>query len=95
MATPPAITNIVVHPQWGVPMEYHKLVRAEADIQASESFVTFASYYNKGVHDADGMSMTMTTARIPQAIFNTEKVLLQAVIAAEGNPLSGGKIVVE
>lgn len=89
----PAITNIVIHPQWGVPMEYHKLVRAEADIQADESFVTFASYYNKGVHDADGMSMTMTTARIPQAIFNTEKILLQAVIAAEGNPLSGGTIV--
>lgn len=91
----PAITNIVVHPQWGVPMEYHKLVRAEADIQANESFVTFASYYNKGVHDADGMSMTMTTARIPKAVFNTEKVLLQEVIDAEGNPLSGGTIVLK
>lgn len=87
-----AITQIIVHPQWGAPMEYHKLVRAEADIQANESFVTFASYYNKAIHDADGMSMSMTTARIPQAIFDTVGVLLQAVIDSPDNVLSGGKL---
>lgn len=87
-----AITHIVIHPQWGAPMEYHKLIRSEADIQSNETYVSFASYYNKAVHDADGMSMSITTVRIPQAIFDTVDVLLQAVIDDSDNVLSGGKL---
>ena len=90
-----AITQIVVHPQWGAPMEYHKLIRSEADIQANETYVSFSSYYNKGVHDAGGMSMSVTTARISQAVFDTVDVLLQAVIDDSDNVLSGGELDIE
>lgn len=90
-----AITQIVVHPQWGAPMEYHKLIRSEADIQANETYVSFASYYNKSVHDAGGMSMSITTARITQAVFDTVDVLLQAVIDDSDNVLSGGELDIE
>ena len=90
-----AITHTVVHPQWGAPMEYHKLIRSEADIQANETYVSFASYYNKAVHDTNGMSMSITSARIPQAVFDTVDVLLQAVIDSPDNVLSGGELVID
>ena len=87
------LTKVIIHPQWGAPMEYHKLIRSEADIQANETYVSFSSYYNKSIHDSEGMSMSVTSVRIPKAIFDTAEVLLQAVIDDSDNTLTGGKLV--
>lgn len=89
------LIKVIIHPQWGAPMEYHKLIRSEADIQSNETYVSFASYYNKSVHDSDGMSMSVTSVRIPKAIFDTAEALLQAVIDDSDNTLTGGELEID
>lgn len=89
------LTKVIIHPHWGAPMEYHKLIRSEADIQSNDTYVSFASYYNKSVYDNGGMSMSVTSVRIPKAVFDTADVLLQAVIDDSDNTLTGGELEID
>ena len=86
------LTKEITHQQWGAPMSYHVLVRAEHDLIIKDSFLTFASYYNKDIYTKGGMSMAHTTIRIPDSKLSTQEEYINAVIKNPDNELSGGKL---
>ena len=87
-----AIVKTIIHPQWGAPMEYHVLVRVEHDLITKDSYLTFASYYNKDIYTKEGMSMALTTVHIPDSKLSTQEEYINAVIKDSDNEFSGGKL---
>lgn len=86
------LTKEIIHPQWGAPMGYHVLVRVEHDLITKDSYLTFASYYNKGIYTKEGVSMTHTTVRIPDSKLGTQEEYINEVIKDPDNELTGGKL---
>lgn len=83
----------VIHAQWGVPMGFHKIARAEHDLVSNKSYIVFASYYNQDSAAKGLEAMTHNTVILDSAILADEATLLQAVIDAPDNTMTGGTIV--
>lgn len=87
------INATVIHPQWGNPMGFHKIARAEHDLVSDKSYIVFASYYSQD-SAANGLeAMTHNTVILDNAILADEPTLLQTVIDAPDNIMTGGTIV--
>lgn len=84
------LTKEIIHPQWGAPMSFHVLVRVEHDLISKDSFLTFASYYNKSIYDSEGMSMSHNTVRIPNSKLGTQEEYINAVIKDPDNVFTKG-----
>ena len=84
------LTKEIIHPQWGAPMSFHVLVRVEHDLISKDSFLTFASYYNKSIYDNEGMSMSHNTVRIPNSKLGTQEEYINAVIKDPDNVFTKG-----
>jgi len=87
------INLVVTHPQWGAPMSFHSLVRAEFDKINDETYAVFNSYYNKSVFDAQGTAMSVTTVRVAGSTLYDEEDLLLAVTEQEDITFSGGEVI--
>lgn len=87
------INVVVFHPQWGVPMGFHKIARAEHDLVSNKSYIVFASYYNQQSAENGLEAMAHNTVVLDSAILADEPTLLQTVIDAPDNIMTGGTIV--
>ena len=87
------IKAAVIHPQWGAPMGFHKIARAEHDLISDRSYIIFASYYNQESAENGLEAMSHTTVILNSAILADEVTLLQAVVDASDNVMTGGVIV--
>lgn len=87
------IKATVVHAQWGVPMSFHKIARAEHDLVSDRSYIIFASYYNQESAENGLEAMSHNTVILNSAILADEVTLLQAVIDAPDNIMTDGVIV--
>ena len=87
------INAAVIHTQWGVPMGFHKIARAEHDLVGNKSYIVFASYYNQASAESGLEAMTHNTVILDSAILADEPTLLQTVIDAADNIMTGGTIV--
>ena len=87
------IDAAVIHPQWGVPMGFHKIARAEHDLVSNKSYIVFASYYNQQSAENGLEAMAHNTVVLDSAILADEPTLLQTVIDAPDNIMTGGTIV--
>lgn len=87
------INAVVFHPQWGVPMGFHKIARAEHDLVSNKSYIVFASYYNQASAENGLEAMTHNTVILDSAILADEPTLLQTVVDAPDNIMTGGTIV--
>ncbi|MGB6924824.1 hypothetical protein [Psychrobacter sp.] len=87
------INAIVIHPQWFVPMGFHKIARAEHDLVSNKSYIIFASYYNQVAAENGSEAMTHNTVILDSAVLADEPTLLQIVIDAPDNVMTGGAIV--
>lgn len=87
------INAVVLHPQWGVPMGFHKIARAEHDLISNKSHIIFASYYNQASAESGLEAMAHNTVILDSAILADEPTLLQTVIDASDNIMTGGTIV--
>lgn len=83
----------VIHAQWGAPMGFHKITRAEHDLISDKSYIVFASYYNQESAENGLEVMSYNTIILNSAILADEATLLQAVIDAPDNIMTGGVIV--
>ena len=83
----------IIHDQWGAPMNFHKIVRVDHGLTLDESYVTFASYYNKAAAESGGLYMSHTTVYLGSAKLSNESILLQAVLDKPESIMSGGAIV--
>ena len=84
------LTKEIIHPQWGAPMSFHVLVRVEHDLISKDSYLSFASYYNKEVYDNEGMSMAHTAVRLPNSDLATQEEYINAVIKNPNNEFTDG-----
>ena len=87
------INAVVFHPQWGVLMDFHKIARAEHDLISNKSHIVFASYYNQASAENGLEAMAHNTVVLDNAILADEPTLLQTVIDAPDNIMTGGTIV--
>ena len=87
------IKATVVHAQWGVPMSFHKIARAEHDLISNRSYIIFASYYSQEAAENGLEAMSHTTVILNSAILADEVTLLQTVIDAPDNVMTDGVIV--
>lgn len=84
------LTKEIIHPQWGAPMSFHVLVRVEHDLISKDSYLSFASYYNKQVYDNGGMPMSNAAVHIPNSELGTQEEFINAVIEDPDNEFTGG-----
>ena len=87
------IKATVIHAQWGVPMGFHKIARAEHDLITNTSYIVFASYYNQESAEHGLEAMSHNTVILKSALLADEATLLQAVIDDPDNIMTGGIIV--
>ena len=87
------IKATVIHAQWGVPMSFHKIARAEHDLISNRSYIIFASYYSQETAENGLEAMSHTTVILNSAILADEVTLLQTVIDAPDNVMTDGDIV--
>lgn len=88
------IKATVIHAQWGVPMGFHKIARAEHDLIGNTSYIVFASYYNQESAEHGLEAMSHNTVVLNSALLADEATLLHAVIdSADNNIMTGGTIV--
>lgn len=88
------LTKEIIHPQWGAPMSYHRIVRVETDMVSKQTYIVFSSYYSQAVYEGNGQAMSTNTIHIEDSVLRIERDLLQAIIDSPDNVLSGGTIVV-
>lgn len=87
------IKATVIHAQWGVPMGFHKIARAEHDLTTNTSYIVFASYYNQESAEHGLEAMSHNTVVLKSALLADEATLLQAVIDDPDNVMTGGIVV--
>lgn len=87
-----AITKEIIHEQWGAPMKHHVLVRVDHDLVSKDSYLTFASYFNKAVYDNSGLAMSYLAVTVHDTDLGTQEDFINAVIASPDTQLSGGVI---
>ena len=87
-----SITKTIVHPQWGAPMDFHRITRVEIDMSSNNTYIAFASYYNEEAFANGSMSMSITSIHMEGSTLYTEQDLVQAVIDNPDNELSGGEL---
>ena len=92
MAVTKGIAGVVVHPQWGVPMGFHILSRADFDFLNKGTYVTLASYYSKEVLEAGGTPMHNVTVQLEGATLADEAGLLTAVTTDSKSALKSGVV---
>lgn len=88
------IKGVIVHPQWGVPMGFHTLARADFDFANGSTYVTLSGYYSKEVAESGGQPMYNSTAHIDGAVLSDETGVLQSVISSPDSPLASGVVTV-
>lgn len=88
-----AIEHTTTHPQWGAPMSYHALVRAEFDLDTEMSNANFASYYSKEAYAAGSQPMAYTNISVPGSELKTEQSFLNAIVGLTDTALSGGSVI--
>lgn len=87
-----SITKTITHPQWGAPMEFHRITRVEVDIESNNTYVVFSSFYNEAAFTNGSMAMSVTSVHLTSSKLLTEQELVQAVIDSPDNELSGGTV---
>ena len=87
------ISTVVLHPQWGVPMSFHRISRAEHDLANNRSYIVLASYYTQESAENGLEPMTHNTVVLNNAILADEPTLLQTVIDAPDSIMGSGTIV--
>lgn len=87
------IDTVVLHPQWGVPMSFHRIARAEHDLANNRSYIVFASYYTQESAENNLEPMTHNTIVLNDATLVDEPTLLQTVIDEPDSLMNGGTIV--
>lgn len=87
-----SITKTITHPQWGAPMEFHRITRVEVDMGSNNTYVVFSSFYNEAAFTDGSMPMSVTSVRLASSKLLTEQGLVQAVIDSPDNELSGGEV---
>lgn len=87
-----SITKTLTHPEWGAPMEFHRIIRVEVDMSINETYISFASYYNETAFASGSSYMSITPIHLRDSMLRTEQELVQAVIDGADNVLSGGEI---
>ena len=87
-----SITKTITHPQWGAPMEFHRIMRVEVDMITNDTYVAFGSYYNEAAFANGSSYMSVTSVNIKDSTLYTEQGLVQAVIDDPDNELSGGEL---
>lgn len=86
------ITKTITHPQWGAPMDFHRIIRVEVDMSTNDTYVAFASFYNEAAFANGSMSMSVTPIHLKGSKLLTEQELVQAVIDNPDNVLAGGEL---
>lgn len=87
-----SINKTITHPQWGAPMDFHRIVRVEIDMSTNDTYVAFASFYSESAFTNGASSMSITSTHIKGSKLLTEQELVQAVIDDPDNVLSGGEL---
>lgn len=87
------VNGSIIHPQWGVPMSFHRVARAEHDLIANKSYIVFASYYNQASAENGLEAMSHNTITLDSAMLTDERSLLEAVIDSPDNALTGSSVV--
>ena len=87
-----SITKPIIHEQWGAPMEFHRIIRIEVDMNTNDTYVAFASYYNEAAFTNHATSMSVTSIHLKNSKLLTEQELLQTIIDTPDNILSGGEL---
>ena len=87
-----SINKTITHPQWGAPMDFHRIVRVEVDMSTNNTYVAFASFYSEEAFANGAMSMSITSVQLNGSKLLTEQQLVQAVIDSPDNELSDGEL---
>lgn len=87
------IKQTIIHPQWGAPMDFHRISRVEHDLIQNESYVTLQSFYSQAVAENGGSYMSYEVVRISNAFLSDESTLLQAVLDEPSSVFAEGEIV--
>lgn len=87
-----SITKTITHPQWGAPMEFHRIVRVEVDMGTDNTYVALSSYYNETAYENGAMSMSTTTIHLKGSVLRNEQDLVQAIVDSPDNVLSDGLV---
>lgn len=86
------ITKTIIHPQWGAPMNFHRIVRVEVDMGSISTHILFNSYYDKTTYENGSSSMSNTSIYLDESKLLTGQELVQAIIDTTDNDLSGGEL---
>ena len=86
------VNAVVIHEQWGAPMSFHRLTRVEVDLSGGQTYLSFASYYNKAVAETGGMPMSNKTLKTQTAELADERTLLQTAIDTPNSFLADGVV---
>lgn len=86
------VNKVLIHEQWGAPMNFHRLTRVEHDLVRDETYLYFDNFYNMQVALNGGMAMSNKAIALTGASMLSEADLLQRSTELEDSVMNGGTL---